>query len=161
MQDLLAPKLNIWLVSNNSSDLGLITTDTLQASALFTFSRIGVTFGTNGVVTMIPRTHPRADSIGIGCENTYMLLKSKPPMYDPEAINIYYVPRIDTGDLFDVRGYTCFEWGAPNVIYISLQDHTEVTLGPRVGPRLRPPGCHGAYKDASVHEAEHHAVGSG
>ena len=136
LQRPLGPTLNIWVVANGADVLKQVDTDTAQASSLYSASRVGVSFGTNGKVTQISPTAPQADIIGDGCYDLALLRGAPPPLYQPDQINIYYVPRIKMGGLFGERGFNCFEYGAPNVIYISLQDYAEVTLAHELGHAL-------------------------
>jgi hypothetical protein len=134
LQPRLEPPLNIVVVSNAANAAKVVDTDTAQASNLFDANRSGVAFGSAmSKVSSVPKSSALAAIIGNGCEYVYALRRSSTPVYLPNQINVYYVDAVEMGEFLSVRGYTCFAWGAPNVIYISLSDHSEVTLAHELG----------------------------
>lgn len=133
LQPRLEPVLNIWVVSSQASDLARVDVDTLNATSIFRDSRVGVSLsGAKTQVTHVQPSTPMAKVIGNACEFVNGLRATGPPVYDPLRINIYYVPIIDLGGEH-YRGYNCFEYGAPNLIYISLDDYSEATLAHELG----------------------------
>jgi hypothetical protein len=94
------------------------------ADTLLNHNRAGLTLSLTGGKPQLYTTGGNSSDatiIGAGCAAVDGLIKSDPAkgLYDPAAINVYYVGAILTDAATPLQGYTCFEWGAPNVIYVS------------------------------------------
>jgi hypothetical protein len=89
------------------------------ADTLLNHNRAGITLA---LVGSAPQEYSsiEAPTVGTSCAAVDALIRSKPEsqLYQPASINIYYVENITGGGSRAPEGYDCFEWGAPNVIYV-------------------------------------------
>jgi hypothetical protein len=95
---------------------------------------------------------PPYDKIGNGCDS-FASIRATPSIYKSESINVYYVTSL-SGDT--PRGYDCYEWGAPNIVFMQSNLEDYWTLLHEVGHALglqRPDWGHtdalpGFYRDS-------------
>ena len=98
-------------------------------------------------------SQPPYDKIGSGCEN-FESIRATPSIYHSEKINVYYVAML-SGDT--PRGYDCYEWGAPNIVFLQSNLEDYWTLLHEIGHALglqRPDWGHtdalpGFYRDGA------------
>ena len=95
-----------------------------EVNTFFGENRIGVQVTTS---TFIAATPSQAQTIGNSCETVGALKQTgvAAGVYDPNRMNIYFVPWIDMQQYGRWLGYNCFEPNgngarAPNVIFVSL-----------------------------------------
>jgi len=110
------------------------------ATALVAENRGGLAFSNPAPVVYSPA---QGTMIGNGCGNVANLVAAGPALYDPAAINVYYVSVIDQSNVY--MGYDCYEWPmvfggasaiAENVIYISIYNRAPTTLTHELGHAL-------------------------
>jgi hypothetical protein len=121
--------------------------DTLRAIGLFNRNRVGILFHANTVIDSSELKHGDSTTIGAPpCDSTGMadLAKAGPPIYDPNRLNVYFVPGTPGG----WRGWNCFTVGFPNVIYISIAGDSPATLAHEFGHAL-------GLQDTPGHKAGH------
>jgi hypothetical protein len=123
--------------------------DTLRAISLFNRNRVGITLRTDTVIQS--RELKRGDSATIGdrCDAAALanLAKADPRIYDPNRLNVYFVPGTPKG----WRGWNCYTVGFPNVIYISIAGDSPATLAHEFGHAL-------GLQDPLGHETGHTGV---
>jgi hypothetical protein len=106
--------------------------DTIQAIARFNENRTGLSFRTSRIVAPKELNNSEIATIGNRCDRDALTaLSTKPKLYDPRRINVYFVP-----GLLGYRGRNCFPEGFPNVIYISTSGDSPATLAHEFGHAL-------------------------
>ncbi len=126
LQPLVKPALNVWVPTSSSwtSDEGLDAATWAKVSvtiakSVFGRNRVGMTFNRS----VREYTGGQEGTVGNGCTHAAAVIAAGPPLYRPNAVNVYYVKTIEDYH----RGYTCFESGAANVVYVALTATPEVT----------------------------------
>jgi hypothetical protein len=117
--------LSVVVVEGNVPDaLSWARTAIDEVNTFFGENRIGIQVTTSTFMTATPS---QAQTIGNNCETAGALKQSGPAagVYDPDRINVYFVPWIDMLGYGLWLGYNCFEPNgsgvrAPNVIFVSL-----------------------------------------
>jgi hypothetical protein len=113
----------------------------LEATTRFDLNRVGLRFVPPSTIPWFDPADPAVAGIGRGCESLDGVRASS--LYDPARLNVYFVPTIDTPSASQPYGYDCFEYGGPEVIYISLQFSIPTVLSHEIGHALSLRGVHG------------------
>lgn len=112
--------LNLWVPAGDPwlAQQALIQVE--LADTLFNRNRAGISLTVPGSAAQA-YSDSDASTVGTGCTAVDNLIRSQPPyrLFQPGSINVYYVPSISGGGTYGPMGFNCFEWGAPNVIYMS------------------------------------------
>jgi hypothetical protein len=132
--------LNVWLAPKTLalSQVLFARSEIDVASALFKKNRVGLSFRTVDSAVLKPGD-PRRGTIGDGCAHATNLKAAGPPLYRKTKLNVYFVPavRLEQTDPPNVwRGYTCYESGAQNIVYVSLSFGAPTTLAHEIGHAL-------------------------
>lgn len=118
----------------------------------FDANRVGLRFIPPAKVPWFPPNNAGVAGIGRGCESLDGVRKSS--LYNPTTLNVYFVPSIDTPSAGEPYGYNCFEYGAPEVIYISLNYSIPTILSHEIGHALSLRGSHGHVEDQTGFDEE-------
>lgn len=136
--------LNVWMVDDpeiaNASGYALAAIETARAN--LGNNRTGLALSPPDAVEQmlshqtVSKSDPRARHIGTGCLDLAALRAAPDGIYDERAMNVYFVPGITWSSNGAWQGYNCFAEGAPNVIYISLEEAAPWILGHELGHAL-------------------------
>jgi hypothetical protein len=115
--------LNIWVPATMNK--ATIIDQVKLAKMLFEQNLVGIDLTVPTAADI--STYPASTSAGSGCASTTQLVEGA--LYDPARINVYYVPLI----IPDALGYACYEWGAPNIIFIKVGTAADYVLAHELG----------------------------
>ena len=144
--------VNVWVVTTAASattDIDFARTTVSHADALFKDSWGALTLlqptappvgefgkGVQGQVTAVLEASNEAGSIGTSCTSVPLLRARGTPVYRPDSLNVYFVPEIRFPGGWYQAAYNCFEYGAPNVIYVAMKNEQEFMLAHEIGHAL-------------------------
>jgi hypothetical protein len=143
--------VNVWVVTTAADaqvDVDFARASVNYADTRFRDSRGGLTLlepaappvglgnGTQGEVTAVLEGSGEAGSIGTSCTSVPALLAKGTPVYRPDSLNIYFVKQIQFPGGWYQAAYNCFEYGAPNVIFVAMKGEQEFMLAHEVGHAL-------------------------
>lgn len=133
-------QLNVWVVTGSSDMVTRAEEGIQRTNRLLEDNRAGIQLAPETVdrtVHVVTSSSAQAATIGKGCQSVDALVQAGGIFYRPNAVNVYYVWQIDMPDEPpDLRGYNCYEFGAPNIIFISLFRHSTTTLAHELGHAL-------------------------
>ena len=137
--------LNVVVISDNpTTGLNRANEAVAEAITRYNENRVGLRF-VPGTVQSFATGDAAVAGVGRGCESVDGVRASG--VYDPSKLNVYFVPAIDMPNEDDVYGYNCFEYGASDIIYISLDYSIPPTLSHEIGHALSLRGVHGHVSD--------------
>jgi hypothetical protein len=136
--------LNVVAISDNQTAAQTRANDAVNdAITNYNQNRVGLRFvlplGVRGFAT----ADPTVAGVGTGCESIDGVRASS--VYDPSMLNVYFVPAVDMPE--GRWGYDCFEYGAPDIIYISLNYAIPPVLSHEIGHAFSLRGVHGHVND--------------
>jgi hypothetical protein len=111
-----------------------------EANGLYAMNRAGIVFKSLSTLAYSPT---QGTVIGEGCVNAAGLAQAGASLYDPGAINVYYVSKVDGSNY--LFGYNCYAKSivvggsnaiAENIIYLSLASRPTTTLAHELGHAL-------------------------
>jgi len=130
--------LDVYIVSTARDAATWATHDVARAKTVYKNNRVGLTFIPH---FRAPNSISDGDvaTIGTGCDHADDLENSS--VYNADRINVYVVPSVDDPEEPEstLRGFNCYgeQWGktggAPNIIYISIAEHSQNTLAHELG----------------------------
>jgi hypothetical protein len=131
----LAPRVvvpvKVWVAVSGPGSVALVRSDLTEAENLFEKNRGGVTFQPD--IAQVAGSD--VATIGFGCDNALDVVRSTPPVYDPNRLNVYYVEKIVDSFLgTPFRGFYCLDdRGIRNILYVSITLHSSTTLTHELG----------------------------
>jgi hypothetical protein len=136
-----AIRLNIVVVPGGASNAqSWAQTAISEANTFFAENRVGIQV-TASALTIA--TAAQAGTIGTGCETVGALMTSNPAagLYDPNSLNVYFVPSVTMMSYGLWLGYNCYRPNtagvrAPNILFVSLLYGVPTTLTHELGHAL-------------------------
>jgi len=137
--------LNAVAISDNQSLAVTRAADAVNAAiTLYNQNRVGLRFVlAAGTVRWFGTGDGAVAGVGRGCESVDEVRASA--VYDPSMLNVYFVPAVNMPD--GLWGYDCFEYGAPEIIYVSLDYSIPPVLAHEIGHAFSLRGVHGHVND--------------
>lgn len=133
-QPRLRPRVNAWVPLTSAEGVDAMTWANVSiatATAHFVGNSIGMEFGNLTVHEYVGSGEATATAVVDvdGCSGLAGLMEAGPPLYDPAALNVYFIESLPNYS----TGYNCVDYGASNVLLISVSQNFATALSHELG----------------------------